>query len=80
MRLVRDAGTDRAATADGIALRFRADAGVERELRELVAVENECCPWARWEVRADGDRALVMEARADGDGVATLQTTFLRGH
>jgi len=31
-------------------------------------------------VRADGDRALVMEARADGDGVATLQTTFLRGH
>jgi hypothetical protein len=44
---VRAAGVDRAATAEGVTLTFRADERVERELRELVAVENECCAWAR---------------------------------
>jgi hypothetical protein len=81
--LVRRAGIDRAATADGVALTFRADDSVEHELRELVAVENQCCSWARWELHAvgdgDGDSALVMRARASGDGVATLQSMFLRG-
>jgi hypothetical protein len=78
--LVRRAGIDRAATADGVALTFRADDGVVHELRELVAVENECCSWARWELHANSDsnRALVMRARASGDGVATLQSMFLR--
>jgi hypothetical protein len=81
--LVRRAGIDRAATADGVALTFRADDGVEHELSELVAVENQCCSWARWELRAvvdgDDDTALVMRARASGDGVATLQSMFLGG-
>jgi hypothetical protein len=80
--LVRRAGVDRAATADGVALTFRADDGVEHELRELVAVENVCCSWARWELHAvgdgDGDTALVMRARAGGDGATTLQSMFLR--
>jgi hypothetical protein len=78
VELVRAAGIDRAATADGVRLTFRADPAVERELRELVAVENECCAWARWEVRADGEGALVMQARAADDGVDTLQSMFLR--
>jgi hypothetical protein len=30
-------------------------------------------------VDGDGDTALVMRARASGDGVATLQSMFLRG-
>jgi len=71
----RRAGIDRAATADGVTLTFRADEGVERELRQLVAVENECCGWARWEVRAKG-AGLVMQARTTGDGVAVLQSMF----
>ena len=77
--LARRAGIDRAVTADGVALTFRADDDVEHQLRELVAVENRCCTWARWEVHGDGDAELVMRARADGDGVATLQSMFLRG-
>jgi hypothetical protein len=81
--LARRAGIDRAATDDGVALTFRADDDVEHALRELVAVENQCCSWARWELNAvvdgDGDTALVMRARASGDGVATLQSMFLRG-
>jgi hypothetical protein len=77
--LARAAGIDRAATVDGVTLTFRADPQVERELRELVAIENECCAWARWEVRAEGDRGFVMQASADGDGAATLRSMFLRG-
>jgi hypothetical protein len=82
--LARRAGIDRAATADGVALTFRADDDVEHQLRELVAVENQCCAWARWEVHAvgdgdgDGDAELVMRARASGDGVGTLRSMFLR--
>jgi hypothetical protein len=76
---MRAAGTGRDATADGVTLTFRADDDVERELRELAATENECCAWARWEVRAlDGD-ALAMHASATGDGVAVLQSMFPRG-
>jgi hypothetical protein len=77
VELVGTAGIDRAAAAaDGVTLRFRADPAVERELRELVAVERGCCSWARWEVSADGDGALVMHAGTTGDGVATLQSMF----
>jgi hypothetical protein len=77
-RLLRRAGNDRAAAADGVTLTFRADPDVERELCELVAVETTCCSWARWEVRADSDGGLVMHASAPADGVAVLHAMFLR--
>jgi hypothetical protein len=77
--IVRDAGIDRTATAYGITLTFRADTQVERELRNLVAIENECCAWARWEVRTDDDGWLAMQASATRDGVATLQAMFPPG-
>ncbi len=75
--LVRHAGTGRADTSDGVTVTFRADPGVERELRALVAIESECCAWACWEVRADG--GLTMSAGATGDGVAVLQSMFPDG-
>jgi hypothetical protein len=74
--LVSGAGIDRAATAEGVTLTFRADPQVERELRELAAIENECCAWASWEVRADGNGGLLIQARAGDDGAATLQAMF----
>jgi hypothetical protein len=76
VELGRRAGIDRAVTADGLTLTFRADQGVERELHELVRTENKCCSWAEWEVRADGGDRLVMHARSTGDGVAVLQSMF----
>jgi hypothetical protein len=79
--LVRAAGTGRAATPDGIELRFRDDDhhGVERELGELVAIERECCAWARWQIdRGPEDGSVVLRARASGDGAAVLQSLFLR--
>ncbi len=74
-RLRARAGIERVATADGLRLSFRDDVGVEDELHALIAVENGCCSWARWEVsRADGE--LVMEVSSTGHGVAVLHSMF----
>jgi hypothetical protein len=75
LRLAGEAGLGRAETADGLDLRFRDEAAVERELRDLVSVESNCCPWARWEVhRAAGE--LVMRATSTPEGAAALHGMF----
>jgi hypothetical protein len=75
LRLAHEAGLGRVETADGLDLRFRDEPAVERELRDLVSVERNCCPWARWEVhRADGE--LVMRATSTPDGAAALHEMF----
>jgi hypothetical protein len=74
-RLRGGAELGRVETDDGLRLSFRDEPGVERELLALVAVENECCAWASWEVcRETG--ALVMQASSTGAGIATLHTMF----
>jgi hypothetical protein len=68
-------GRGREETADGLRLWFVDRPAVERELRALVAVENDCCSWAAWSVeRRDG--LLAMTARSQGEGVATLHGMF----
>jgi hypothetical protein len=74
-RLVATALTERAETADGLRLAFRAGPESERELRALVAVETDCCAWAQWEVTA-GNGQLVLRVRSAGDGVAVLHGMF----
>jgi hypothetical protein len=65
------AEVSRVETEDGFSLVFQDTPAVEAELRELVAVENDCCSWASWDVfRADG--ALVMHAGSTEHGVETL--------
>jgi hypothetical protein len=78
LRLAREAGLGRAEIADGIKLRFRDEPAAERELRDLVSVESDCCPWARWEVRrADGE--LVMRVTSTPEGAAALHAMFRAG-
>ena len=75
LRLGREAGLGRAETDAGLEIRFRDDAAVERELRDLVAVESNCCAWARWEVhRIDG--GLVMRVTSTPEGAAALRVMF----
>jgi hypothetical protein len=75
LRLAREAALGRAETADGLDLRFRDEAAVERELSGLVSVERNCCPWARWEVhRVDGE--LIMRATSTPEGAAALHGMF----
>jgi hypothetical protein len=70
-RLRASAAVERRPTADGLRVTFRDDPSVEAELRALVAVENECCGWASWQVTRD-EGGLVMHARSTGHGIATL--------
>jgi hypothetical protein len=42
-------------TADGIVVRYRRRAGIESELRELVAAESRCCAFLDFEIRSAGD-------------------------
>jgi hypothetical protein len=74
--LFAGAGTERTATNDGLCVAFRRDPAVERELRELVAVEIECCKWADWRIDAR-PRELVLDISATGDGIPVIQSWFL---
>jgi hypothetical protein len=75
VRIAARAMTGRALTAEGLRLVFRPEPGVEEELRALVAVETECCPWATWTVRAS-TTGLTLDVRASGDGVTALHGMF----
>jgi hypothetical protein len=74
-RLGRDAGLGRVETEDGLRIRFRGTPAVEQELLALVAVERNCCSWARWEVRRD-DGDLILNVSSTPEGAATLRTMF----
>ena len=77
-RLGRNAGLERVETDDGLRVRFRDEPGVEQELRALVAVESDCCSWARWQIlRADGDLLLVVTSTPEG--AAALHTMLSSG-
>lgn len=77
-RLGREGGLGRAETADGLEVRFRGDRAAERELRDLVAVESECCAWARWDVGRAGDE-LVLRVTSTPEGAAALHAMFGAG-
>ncbi len=74
-QLADRAMTRRTETGHGLRISFRAEPGAEEELRSLVAVENECCPWADWAVETNGAQ-LVLDVRSTGTGVTTLHGMF----
>jgi hypothetical protein len=74
-RLAARAMSGRTETTRGLRISFRPEPGAEEELRHLVAVENECCPWAAWTV-AKAEGQIVLDVRSTGEGVATLHGLF----
>ena len=74
--LFAEAGVARTETDDGLQIRFRRDAAIERDLRKLVAVEVECCKWATWAVEDPTDE-LVLKISSTGDGVPVLHSWLL---
>src|SRR5690348_13235066 len=74
-RLAARALTGQTKTADGLRLGFRPEPGIEEELRALVAVETQCCPWATWTVQVSATQ-LMLDVRATGDGVTALHGMF----
>jgi hypothetical protein len=80
MRLGRAARLERVETREGLRIRFRAKPGVEEELLALVAIESNCCSWARWEVcHADGDLMLKVSSTAEGAAMAATLLADLFG-
>jgi hypothetical protein len=71
--LIARAMTERAETPVGVRICFRPEAG--EELRALVAVEIECCPWATWTVERDAG-TIVLDVRSTAEGLATLRGMF----
>jgi len=74
-QLAARALTERAETAHGLRITFRSEPGVEDELRELITVENQCCPWATWTADAGADHVTLTVA-STGDGIAALHAMF----
>lgn len=55
-----------ATTARGVRVDYRHEPGVEAELRELAALEADCCAFAAWHVEAsDGRVRLEVTARGE---------------
>ena len=74
--LAARAGLDIVSSDGGLRLIFRADRGVEMELRELGALERECCAFADWSVRSE-DGEVVLEVRGESDeAIAAVQGMF----
>jgi hypothetical protein len=65
----------RTVTPAGIRLTFRADEGVEDELRVLAALERECCGFAGFDVVASGDQ-VTLDVTSTGDGVTAVRELF----
>jgi len=56
----------------GVRLVFAASAATERSLRDLAALERECCAFADWSIRSSGDD-LALEVTSSGDGVDAVR-------
>jgi hypothetical protein len=74
--LLAEAGSRRVVTERGLRVYFRGSESVERELRELVAVEVECCAWAEWTVEPH-EGELLLEIHSTGDGIPVIQSCLL---
>jgi hypothetical protein len=73
------AGIDIVSTDSGLRLIFRADRGVEEELRELAALERHCCAFADWSVRLR-DGKVVLDIRGESDVAAAAVQEMFRSH
>lgn len=62
-------------TPQGVQLTYATQEGVEAQLRELAGLEAECCAWATWVVRGNGEQ-VVLEVTAPPEAVEVLQSMF----
>jgi hypothetical protein len=62
-------------TEKGVSLTYSATTGVEDRLRELAALEADCCAFADWQVERQGGQ-VILEVTAPNDAVASLQAMF----
>jgi hypothetical protein len=64
-----------AETDKGLRITFHASPHAEKEIRELAALEAECCAFATWTVSTDG-RDVVLDVQSSGDAVPVIHGMF----
>ena len=63
-------------TDKGLRLSFQDEPATQRELKELTALERECCSFADWSLHSHGD-TLVLDVTANSaEGIAAVQAMF----
>jgi hypothetical protein len=75
LSLTDEALTAHAQIEGGVRLTFRAAPGVEEEVRELAALERDCCAFATFDVNASADR-VTLDVISSGDGVTAVRELF----
>jgi hypothetical protein len=80
-RLGARAAVEVVPTDRGLRLVFCREPGVEDELRELAALERDCCAFADWSVSTPGGSAVLEVGGSSDEAVAAVQAMFgsLRG-
>jgi hypothetical protein len=73
--LADDGLIERVDTATGVRLAFRPGDATERELRQLAALELQCCAFARFDVSTSG-KELLLDVSAPPEGVAAVRAMF----
>ena len=62
-------------TADGARFTFVAESQAEQRIRELAALEHDCCPFLEFDVVRSADQ-LVLSVTAPVEGVEALRFVF----
>jgi hypothetical protein len=52
--------------------------GVREELEALAAAERQCCAFAEWQVKPEGEH-VVLRVSSDGDGLVAIASLFGSG-
>ena len=66
----------RSTIANGIRLRFRGEPGTDERLRELIAAEEECCPFLDMALTPTSDGELILDITASRDAQPVLELMF----
>ena len=70
--LTADALLSREPIEGGLRHRFRADDDVERQVRELAALESECCAFLTFEVSREAD-AVVLDVTGSAEAQPVIE-------
>jgi hypothetical protein len=74
--LTADALVDQQPIAGGVRSRFRDEPDVERRLRELVALESQCCAFLRFEI-GRAEAAIVLDITGSPDAQPVIERFFV---
>jgi hypothetical protein len=73
--LAGDALVDHAPIDGGVRWRFRDAPGIERRVREVAALESQCCAFLSFRIARDED-AIVLDVTGPADALGVIEEFF----